>query len=66
MTVKKGTDNIRNKLTQEDVLAIYNETKLTQHAMAKKYGVSQSTINHIRKGRTWKWLTDKYGHGEAG
>ena len=57
MTVKKGTDNIRNKLTEEDVLEIYNDETRTQHQMAKDYGVSQSTINHIRKGRTWTWLT---------
>lgn len=57
MTVKKGTDNIRNRLTEDEVLDIYNDTETTQHGMAKKYGVSQSTINHVRKGRTWKWLT---------
>lgn len=57
MTVKKGTDNIRNCLTEEDVMIIYEDETSTQHALAKKYGVSQSTINHIRKGRTWAWLT---------
>lgn len=61
MTVKKGTDNIRNRLTEDDVLEIYNNTELTQHGLAKKFGVSQSTINHILKGRTWKWLTKHEG-----
>lgn len=57
MTVKKGTDNIRNRLSEDDVLNIYNEQNLTQSALADKFGVSQSAINHIRRGRTWVWLT---------
>ena len=57
MTVKKGTDNIRNRLTEDDVLEIYEDDKRTQHQLAKKFNVSQSTINHIRRGRTWRWLT---------
>lgn len=57
MTLKKGISNIRNVLTEEDVLSIYHEEELTQNAMATKFGVSQSTINHIRNGRTWRWLT---------
>jgi len=57
MTVKRGTGNIRNRLSEEDVLEIYNDHEHTQHIMAKKYGVSQSAINHIRKGKTWSWLT---------
>lgn len=57
MTVKKGTDNIRNRLTEEEVMEIYRDQDSTQHALARRFGVSQSTINHIRKGRTWRWLT---------
>lgn len=57
MTVKRGVNNIRNQLTEEDVIEIYDDNTSTQHALAKKFGVSQSTINHIKKGRTWKWLT---------
>ena len=53
----KGTDNVKAKLTEEDVKAIYLNTTKTQHALAKQYGVTQSTINHIKTGRTWKWLT---------
>ena len=60
MTVKKGVDNIRNRLTEDDVLAIYNDQDKTQHQLAREYNVSQSTINHIRRGRTWVWLT-KHG-----
>lgn len=61
MTVKRGTNNIRNRLSESDVLEIYSNDTQTQHELATRYGVSQSTINHIRKGRTWVWLTK---HGE--
>ena len=61
MSAKRGTDNVRSKLSEEDVLAIYEDVEHTQHWLAEKYGVSQSTINHIRKGRSWRWLTK---HGE--
>lgn len=63
MTTKKGTDNIRNRLSESDVIEIYSNQVLTQHALAKKYDVSQGTINHIKKKRTWKWLTDKHDQG---
>jgi len=61
MTVSRGTDNIRNRLTEEEVIIIYNDQEHTQHWLAKKYNVSQSSINHLKKGRTWAWLT---GHGK--
>jgi DNA-binding XRE family transcriptional regulator len=61
MTVQKGVKNIRNRLTEEDVMDIYNSEHVSQTALGKRYGVSQSTINHIIKGRTWQWLTK---HGE--
>jgi len=57
MTIKRGTGNIRNRLTEEDVLEIYYDTDHTQTWLARKFDVSQSTVNHIRKGRTWAWLT---------
>ena len=61
MTVQKGTRNIRNRLTEDDVLTIYNNSQGdSQTELGKRYGVSQSTINHILKGRTWQWLT-KHG-----
>jgi hypothetical protein len=60
MTVRKGVDNIRNRLTEEEVLEIYNDEDHTQHWLASTYKVSQSSINHLKKGRTWSWLT-KHG-----
>ena len=53
----KGIKNVKAKLGEADVLAIYRDTTKTQQALAEKYGVTQSTINHIKTGRTWSWLT---------
>lgn len=61
MTLKKGTKNIRNRLTEEDVMAIYNSDGVSQTELGRQYGISQSAVNHILKGRTWQWLTK---HGE--
>lgn len=54
----RGKENFHNKLTEEDVIFIFTCETLTQSELAAKYGVSQSTINHIKRQRTWKWLTD--------
>lgn len=53
----KGTSNFRSKLSEEDVVCIYLSREVSQTSLAEKFGVSQGTINHIRKGRTWSWLT---------
>ncbi len=53
----KGISNVKNKLSEEDVIFIYRCENLTQHALAVKFSVSQGTVNHIKKGRTWAWLT---------
>lgn len=53
----KGTENVKAKLSEDDVRAIYLNTTKTQQALAQHYGVTQSTINHIKTGRTWSWLT---------
>lgn len=53
----KGVNNVKNKLSEDDVIAIFANTSMTQHLLANKYSVSQGTINHIKKGRTWGWLT---------
>ncbi len=55
----RGEKNIKSKLTEADVKAIYLCKDKTQHQLAEIYHVQQSTINHIKKGRTWKWLTAK-------
>lgn len=52
----RGTKNFRNKLSEREVLTIYKSAR-KQMVLAVHYGVSQSTIAHIRSGRTWAWLT---------
>jgi hypothetical protein len=55
----KGINNVKAKLSEEHVAAIFLNTKKTVKALALHYGVTQSTINHIKAGRTWSWLTSK-------
>lgn len=55
----KGEKNFKSKLSEADVKLIYLCDTKTQEDLAKQYGVNQSTINHIKKQRTWKWLTSK-------
>ncbi len=53
----RGEKNFRSKLTEDDVKTIFLDRRSTQQELAARYGVNQSTINHIKKQRTWKWLT---------
>jgi transcriptional regulator with XRE-family HTH domain len=53
----QGETNFRAKLTKKDVTYIFLCEDLTQLELAAKFKVSQSTINHIKTGRTWQWLT---------
>jgi len=53
----KGIKNIKAKLSEADVKAIFVSKEKTQQALALQYNVTQSTINHIKTGRTWSWLT---------
>jgi DNA-binding XRE family transcriptional regulator len=54
----KGIKNIKAKLSEADVQAIFVNKGKTQQALALQYNVTQSTINHIKTGRTWSWLTN--------
>lgn len=58
MKNNQGTNNFKCKLEEGDVREIYL-SDARQVELAGKYDVSQSTINHIKKKRTWAWLTDK-------
>lgn len=54
-----GTDCYKHKLTEEEVLEIYNickEGKLTYKEIGKNYNVSAYTISHIAQGISWKNL----------
>jgi len=54
----RGTENFRAKLTEQEVREVYLSDE-NQLKLALKYGVSQSTVNHIKRKRTWAWLTDR-------
>lgn len=52
-----GEKNFKNKLSEQDVMFIFSTVNYTQKELANKFGVTQGTISHIRKGKTWGWLT---------
>jgi hypothetical protein len=51
-----GIKNTQNKLTETQVLEIY-EDKDTQRNIAKQYNIDQSTVSNIKSGKLWGWLT---------
>ena len=56
----KGENNGRAKLNNEKVLEIINllkSKKYSQNEIARMYGVSPTTIWHIKKKDTWTHLT---------
>ena len=55
--VKRGSDANRSKLSEEDVIYIYNSDE-TQRELAKKFNVARSTIHFIKNGDIWGWLTE--------
>ena len=62
---KRGDEHYKSKLTNDQVLEIYNELKegtSSQKELAQKYKVGISTIGHIKTGRQWSSVT---GIGES-
>jgi hypothetical protein len=55
----QGIKNVKAKLSESAVEAIFLNTNGSVKGLALHYGVTQSTINHIKAGRTWSWLTSK-------
>lgn len=53
----KGVKHGRAKLSEEEVIAIYTDRRVTA-AIASQYGVSTSTVINIRKGTSWKHITE--------
>ena len=56
---KKGERHWNHKLTEDQISEILKnrETReVTQRSLARKFGVSESTITHVIKGRTWREL----------
>jgi len=63
MTMLAGEGNILAKLTVEDVefiLQAQYEGTMSQHELAKKFGVSQSCICLINTGQTWNSVYRKF------
>jgi hypothetical protein len=56
----KGSDSGPSKLSEDDVLRIAERIKHGEScsSIAKDFGVSRRTISHIKKGDSWKWLTN--------
>lgn len=56
----KGRDHHLCKLTEEQVIQIFNARGTrTSVELAKDFGVSKSAIKLIWQGRNWSWLTGK-------
>ena len=58
-TSARGSQATNVKLDELNVRAIkrfLSEGNTPQSVIAKRYGVSQSTISYIRSGRNWGWL----------
>lgn len=45
-----------SKLTEKDVIYILQNIDISNKILSEKFNVSPSTINDIKKGRTWKHL----------
>lgn len=60
---RQGVCHANHKLTEEQVLDIYNSKKsgAGTSAMARKYNVTPSVVVSIMNGRSWKWLTNTEG-----
>lgn len=54
--VPGGEDNLFSKLTNKQVLEIFN-SKGTQASIAKKYKIDKSIIGHIKSGFKWSSVT---------
>jgi hypothetical protein len=60
-TMVRGERIHSNKLTEGQVIAIYKDARI-EREIAAAYQVSKGTVNHIRSGRSWAWLT---GHQQT-
>lgn len=55
-TALRGSRCVHAKLSDEDVRKIYASTE-NEKVIAKKFGVSKTTVHNIKVGRTWSHLT---------
>lgn len=57
-TNPRGEDTSGSVLTEDLVLEIVaTADRMSERALARRFGVHRSTINHILSGRNWAWLT---------
>lgn len=63
-TSGRGCANTNNRLTESQVLEIFERLNCgeNQERLASEFGVSRSSVNDIKFGRAWSWLTN-YKHG---
>jgi hypothetical protein len=57
---QKGRRNPPRKLTEEEVVAIFTDPRVTRE-IAADYGVTAGNISCIQTGKTWRRFTSKIG-----
>lgn len=61
-TDNRGEDHPLAVLTEAQVMEIWaSRGRVTQRALAERYGVAVGTIGNIHRGATWGWLTGAGG-----
>ena len=55
----KGIDHGNSKLSDEQVLEIFNSSD-TGIALAKRFGIARSTVSAIKQRHNWSWLTQPF------
>ena len=59
VSTRKPKRGVHNELTKEKVLEIKNAPDTgwgTKTRLAKKYGISDTTVGKIRRGQAYKWI----------
>lgn len=54
--VAHGASHYDSRLTEDDVLAIFDDKTSTNIALARRYGIHDSNIVKIRRGERWRRL----------
>jgi hypothetical protein len=62
---RHGTDwHPQRRLVEQDVREILAAPGTASAELARRYGVTVGTINHIRRGHTWRHLSASPGEGD--
>lgn len=54
----KGTTNPNSKLTEDQVIAIFSDTRMHKE-IALEYDINKTYVSDIKAGRSWGWLTSE-------